>query len=156
MQTMEPSTKHTQKNFHVPQSAFMDSDMVLPLARIPKSSFFETHSPKTQLWEPAVDIFEDARQFIIEVELPGIDPHTVRIDISTNSLLIQGNPAPYPSMKSGTSHVPHDGPFTKHISLPAFIQKNKVHHHHENGVLILHAEKKHPSVPQSIKIHFEN
>lgn len=130
---------------------------MLPLAQIPKSAHFQSKDLRTQSWKPAVEIFESASQFVVEVELPGIDPESVDIDVSNHSVIVQN--LPYSRLQREPCNLSIDPgfiSFTRHIALPAPVEKNALKTSHANGVLTLNLPKTTPSIPKSIKIHFED
>jgi HSP20 family protein len=138
-------------------NSFEETNFMLPLAQIPKSAHCKTHDQRTHSWEPAVEIFENASQFIVEVELPGIDPEFVDIDISDLSIMIQSIPCGGLDRESRNISIdPGFITFTRYIALPAPVEKDALKSSHANGVLTLHLPKSTPSIPKSIKILFEN
>lgn len=130
---------------------------MLPLALIPKSASHESGNVRKCFWEPAVEIFENAHQLIVAVELPGIEPQWVHVDISDNCLVIQSNPSGNWDRKQReiVSKSVSDT-FTRSIALPVLVDKSDVKSTHVNGILTLHLPKAIPSIPKSIKVHFEN
>ncbi len=130
---------------------------MLPLARIPKSSHLDGISARNTFWKPETAIYEDTRQFIIVVELPGIEPQSVELVIEDNTIQIKGYNISLADKNIAVFPMGWDpGPFTRLISLPACVEKDQVRFHHENGALTLFLPKKAPSDPKTIKIHFEN
>lgn len=133
------------------------SSFMLPLARIPKSSHPDGESARKSFWKPETAIYEDTRQFIVVVELPGIDPQSVELDIDDNKIQIKGLSVPFADKNTTAFPTGWDpGPFTRLISLPACVEKERVQFHHENGALTMFLPKKAPSDPKTIIIHFEN
>lgn len=142
---------------HLNDSFMKETESALPLARIPKSASFESGNLRKQSWEPAVEIFENANQLIVEVELPGIEPKWVAVDVSDNALVIQ-------SCLPGNMNRNHkkraidlgSKTFARSIALPVPVDKSDVKSTHINGILTLQLPKAIPSIPKSIKVHFEN
>ena len=42
-------------------------------------------------WTPNVDIHEGASELVLNFELPGVDPSSVRLSVNGNSLILRGN-----------------------------------------------------------------
>ncbi len=146
MFTLSNSTEHNHR-------ALRDKpDSKLSLALLPKS--YVVSESDISSWEPATQIFEESDQFIVDVELPGIDPDKVNATVKDDSIDIQSSVS-----QSSDLLQPFDrdsGPFAVNISLPAQVVKNNVTQKHENGILTLSLPKKTQSVPVPIKINFEN
>jgi HSP20 family molecular chaperone IbpA len=50
--------------------------------------FFEPGGTAQHAWEPPVDIIETARELLIEIALPGVDPRSASVSFSSGTLLI--------------------------------------------------------------------
>ncbi|GAB3428327.1 Hsp20/alpha crystallin family protein [Massilia solisilvae] len=71
-------------------------------------------------WEPPVDVFETARQFIIVVALPGVAAEQLQIDIDGHAILVRGQRRQPPAAAAGLIHrleLPY-GHFERRIELP--------------------------------------
>lgn len=149
-------TQATDSNFYgAAQSA--DFDIVLPLARLPKSALPHRKDNLIPVWRPAVEIYESAQQFVVKVELPGIDPDEVDVEVSESSLLIHSSKDYFKRKKNrSSSSLPEFQDFTRFIALPAAIHTESAEIIHQNGELTVNLPKHSPSQPKSIKIHFEN
>lgn len=145
------SIEHCSKSF-IDETGYM-----LPLAHIPKSASHESGNVRKRFWEPAVEIYENANQLIVTVELPGIEPQLVHVDISDHCLVIQSNPAEnWDRKQREIASKSGSDTFTRSIALPVPVDKSDVKSTHVNGILTLHLPKAIPSIPKSIKVHFEN
>ncbi|MGQ9618308.1 MAG: Hsp20/alpha crystallin family protein [Candidatus Aminicenantia bacterium] len=52
--------------------------------------FFELASPFQAIWRPNLDIYENEKEFILEVELPGVNKEDIKLSISNDRLQIRG------------------------------------------------------------------
>jgi HSP20 family protein len=50
--------------------------------------FFEPGGTGEHVWEPPVDIVETARELLIEIALPGVDPRSAKVSFASGTLLI--------------------------------------------------------------------
>ncbi len=53
-------------------------------------------SPSAQMpcWAPFVEVFETVGEVVVRATMPGIDPKTLRVDVSGDSVLIEGEARP--------------------------------------------------------------
>ncbi len=146
MFTFSDNTKNSRR---IPRDK---PDSKLSLALLPKA--FVVRETDDLSWGPATKIFEESDRFIVDVELPGINPDVVDATVNDTAVLVQ-------SALSQSSDCQHCfdsecGPFSVNISLPAQVVKSNVTQKHENGILTLYLPKMTKSVPIPIKINFQN
>ncbi|MGE0683461.1 MAG: Hsp20/alpha crystallin family protein [Candidatus Binatia bacterium] len=108
------------------------------------SSFFQNNlaqkpSPEhgSVNWSPAVDVSENADAFVFTVELPGIKPEAVEIEVKDNHLTIKGKRQPM-EPKDGV-HVHHrerpSGHFARVFRLHKAVDAEKVTATYRDGLL---------------------
>jgi HSP20 family molecular chaperone IbpA len=71
-------------------------------------------------WEPPVDVFENRRQFVIVVALPGVAPAQLQVEIDGQAIIVRGQRRQPPAAASGLIHrleLPY-GHFERRIELP--------------------------------------
>ena len=105
-------------------------------------------------WVPAVDIYEDENQLVLSAEVPGIDEKDVEIKIEDSTLIIQGERKMEKETKEENYHRIERsyGSFYRSFSLPNYIDQDKIHAEHENGVLKITMPKKPELKPRKVKI----
>lgn len=105
-------------------------------------------------WLPAIDISEDPHQLQVRVELPGLDPKGLEIDVTEDRLVIAGEKKQTASKSgNGWSHVESQyGEFSRTIPLPAPIDPEKVTARFENGVLTIDLAKAATSVSRKVLV----
>lgn len=111
-------------------------------------SYSDFGAAAMQDFTPNIDLEEKENQYIVSVDLPGIDKDKVNIRVKGQQLVIQG-------MRE-TSHVTEDdthgyfaqersyGSFARTIALPGPVDEANVRAEYNNGVLVItlpHAEK---------------
>ena len=105
----------------------------------------------TQTWLPPVDVRETEEHYLILVDLPGIEPDTVMVEIEDNVLTISGE---RPQDESGTlfrRERPY-GEFQRSLRLPEGCDVDNVVADFRNGVLELRVPKPVERRPRKIAI----
>jgi HSP20 family protein len=96
-------------------------DVVEQAERLRRQFFRLTSSERTPTWEPPVDVFEDEREIVIVVAMPGVSTDGVQVLREADVLVVRGfRPMPL----SGAHHrvrqleIPY-GVFERRIVLPS-------------------------------------
>jgi len=111
----------------------------------------------TRQWHPAVDITESANGFHIVMDLPGIKPEDVSIEIEDNQLKISGErkqPETAPLKKHHNERV--IGAFSRQFRLPKDADATQVNASFETGVLTIDINKQEESKPRKVSINVKN
>jgi len=105
-------------------------------------------------WAPAVDIYEDENQLVLSAEVPGIEEKDVEIKIEDSTLIILGERKMQKETKEENYHRIERayGSFYRSFTLPNYIDQEKIHAEHENGVLKITMPKKPELKPRKVKI----
>ena len=114
-------------------------DMLDQVERMHRQFFRLSASPRAQLrWEPPVDVFEDGRDLVIVVALPGVVAERVEVAVDAGTLLVRAErPLPF----AGTCHqiqqleIPY-GIFERRIPLPE-TPFHSVSHELTHGCLVV-------------------
>src|SRR5580765_1555036 len=72
------------------------------------------------VWEPPVDVFEDEREVVIVVALPGVPPERIEVSTESTTLVVRAEcPLPFAGSRSGVERleIPY-GYFERRIRLP--------------------------------------
>lgn len=103
---------------------------------------------------PAVDMYEDQDNIIVETQLAGIDPEKVDISIENNVLSIKGESEKKSEVddKSYYRKEIRRGSFFRSIPLPFKVDGDKASAINEEGVLRISIPKAPEIKPKSIKI----
>jgi HSP20 family protein len=88
-------------------------------------------------WAPALDLAEGRDQFVVRVELAGVDPKEIEITVSGGTLTIQGERKLEREEKDGHYHRMERsyGPFLRTVRLPSAVEEEKVKAQYKDGVL---------------------
>ncbi len=127
--------------------SFEDMDKIFsdfsPVLRGAKSGFM-----------PAVDVYEEKDNVIVESELAGIDPEKVDIAIENDVLTIKGESEKKSEVEDKNYYRKEirSGSFYRSIPLPAHVIGDKASAQAKDGVLKISIPKAAESKPKKIKI----
>jgi HSP20 family protein len=105
-------------------------------------------------WAPLVDITEDSHEYLLHVELPGIEKDQVKLTVENGTLLISGERESEREVKNRKYHRMERsyGSFLRSFSLPDDADGNKIKAEFKNGMLKVHLPKTEAAKPKSIEI----
>ncbi len=103
---------------------------------------------------PAVDVYEDKDNVIVETQLAGIDPEKVDISIENDVLSIKGESEKKSEVEDKNYYRKEirRGSFYRNVPLPTHVEGNKASAIAEDGVLKVSIPKLKNGGAQSIKI----
>lgn len=100
-------------------------------------------------WYPPADVYEDDANYVIAVDLPGIDRSALEISIDDNRLAIKGTREV--EVPSSRAERP-SGRFLRKFSVPASIDQQSIKAEFSNGVLEVRLPKLKEQKAQRIEI----
>jgi HSP20 family protein len=105
-------------------------------------------------WQPAVDIYEETDGLVLKAELPGVKKDDVEVQIEGNVLTLRGKRRQEKDVKGDKYHrlERHYGAFLRSFTLPAGIERDKVHAEYRDGVLTLTLPRAEEDKPKKIKV----
>lgn len=123
-------------------------------------SFFERRPARVEEvseWFPSLDVSETDTDYIVKVEVPGIDPKDINISLMNNLLTIKGEKKQEKEEKDENYHLIERsyGSFTRSIRLPSQVQSDKINATYKNGVLKITLPKTEEAKKKEIKIQVE-
>jgi HSP20 family protein len=96
-------------------------DLIEQAERMHRQFFrLSASAPARAVWEPPVDVFEDEREVIVVVALPGVPPDRVEVSNESGTLVIRAEcPLPLTGSRRVVRHmeIPY-GYFERRIRLP--------------------------------------
>ncbi len=106
------------------------------------------------IWQPPVDIFEDAESLIIKAEHPGIDQKDIDVRIEDNTLTLRGERRQDQDIRKENYHriERYYGSFQRSFALPTTIDQEKVKATCDRGVLTIVLPKKEEIKPKQISV----
>lgn len=103
---------------------------------------------------PAIDMYEDRDNVIVETQLAGIDPEKVDISIENDVLTIKGESEKKSEVEDKNYYRKEirRGSFYRSVPLPAKVDGDKASAFVEDGILKIAVPKASESKPKTIKI----
>ena len=105
-------------------------------------------------WNPAVDVEEKEKEYIISTDIPGLSKKDVKISMSNNVLSISGERKHDSDNNVDNYHYRERtiGTFSRSFNLPDTIAEDKVTANCKNGILIVTLPKKEAALPKEREI----
>jgi HSP20 family protein len=106
-------------------------------------------------WAPAVDIYEQDGNIVLQAELPGLDPKDVDVRVENNVLTLRGQRSFDERVKKDNYHRVERsyGSFTRSFTLPNVVDTDKIQANYKDGVLRLTLPTKEEAKPKQIAIN---
>ena len=104
---------------------------------------------ETADWYPAADVYDRNEEYLIEVDLPGIDRSALEINIDDDRLVIKGTRA------SGGEPVKSQRPmgsFLRTFNVPASVDQKQIKAQYKDGVLEIRLPKQKEQKAKRIEI----
>ncbi len=109
-----------------------------------------------QLWVPAMDVAEKADAYLINVELPGVEPDHVEINFEQNVLTIRGTKPSSFDAANGEYRVYTaervTGEFERSVRLPDFVDSERIEASYAHGLLTIVVPKAQAAQPRRIEV----
>lgn len=103
---------------------------------------------------PAIDVYEDKDNVIVEASMPGMEVKDVEISVENDVLTIQGQNESQSEVdeKNYYRKEVRAGSFYRQVVLPHSVQGDKAKADYEKGILKITLPKREETKPKSIKI----
>ena len=114
----------------------------------------EDNTLTTGRWTPAVDIAEKDDHFLIEADIPGVDPEDIEVSVENGFLTVKGErESESKEDKNGYTRVERShGSFYRRFSLPDTANCENVTAKSNKGVLQIKVGKSEATKPQKITV----
>jgi HSP20 family protein len=101
-------------------------------------------------WCPAADVYEADGEYVIAVDLPGIDRATLDVSVDENRLTVKGSrPEGHTTQHRG--ECPR-GKFLRTFSVPGSVDQKAIKADYKDGVLEVHLPKRSERKAQRVEI----
>jgi HSP20 family protein len=115
--------------------------------------FFERRDNPVGNWVPRMETYRKDSEYVIRVDLPGVNPNDVHVHAEGNVLIITGE-------RKGEERGPEYretfyGKFERQIALPHGVEADKIAAHYEHGVLEVRVPLPAQLVGRNIPIQIE-
>lgn len=116
--------------------------------------FFEDSIWNGVDFTPALDVYQDNDNVIVETPLPGVDPEKVDITIENDVLTISGNTEDEKEIKRENYYRKEvrKGSFSRSVILPMSVKAEKAEAHSEKGILKITIPKAEEAKPKKISV----
>ena len=98
-----------------------------------------------QYWVPAMDAWETEQAFVVQVDLPGLNPEQVDVSFDKNTLVIRGTRSdtiPSDEAEKRVFFVERaPGAFSRTLRFPQYVEASKIEAKFNNGVLTVTVPK---------------
>ena len=103
---------------------------------------------------PPVDVYEDEHNFILKIEVPGVEEKDIDVRIENNTLIVHGERKFEKEEKEENyRRVERQyGSFTRSFTLPNSVDPGQVSAHYDKGVLKVNLAKKAEAKPKQIRV----
>jgi HSP20 family protein len=103
---------------------------------------------------PTMNLREETDRYVVEAELPGIDPKDVEIEVHGNTLTIRGERKQQEQKKGERMHRLESryGLFQRTLTLPQNSDPDRVHAEYRHGILHVFIPKDRSNAPRRIEI----
>ena len=92
-------------------------------------------------WIPAADVYEDEREYLLALDLPGIDREGLDVSLDDGRLVIRGERKGQEGLHARRTERPQ-GRFVRTFSLPDAVDRASISADYKDGVLLLHLPKR--------------
>jgi HSP20 family protein len=108
----------------------------------------------TSRFVPHVNVAETEKEFEVTVELPGLKPEQVKVELKNGELWIEGERKEENEEKGKTFHRVERsyGEFRRVIGLPSAVEEEKIEAKFEHGLLTITAPKTEEAKPKHIQV----
>ena len=97
-------------------------------------------------WTPVADVYENESEFVIAIDLPGIERSALEVSLDENRLTVRGERAPEEAGTRRDSSGGRGRPFGRFLSrfgpLPATVDRKNIAADYSDGVLRLRLPKR--------------
>lgn len=118
------------------------------------SRIFEEDTWNDFDFTPAVDVYQDKDNVIVETPLPGVDPEKVDITIENDVLTISGQSEDQQEVKRENYYRKEvrKGSFSRSVILPMSVKADQAEAHSEKGILKIMIPKAEEAKPKKISV----
>ena len=102
-------------------------------------------------WIPAADVYEDEREYLLALDLPGINREALDVGLDDGRLVIRGERAAADGLRARRAERPQ-GRFVRTFSLPDAVDRGRISADYKDGVLLLHLPKRDERQGRRLKI----
>ncbi len=118
--------------------------------------FNDAVATRQSSFAPSMNISENEKQFIIDVEIPGMEKENIDVNLENRRLTVSGERSfESESEENGTKYhrvERHYGSFSRTLQLPESVNDESIEATYKNGVLNIKIDKSEDKVKKQIDI----
>lgn len=101
-------------------------------------------------WRPATDVYETATEFVVQMDLAGMDPAQIQVDFEGQSLVVRGvrSESADPGRKHFHTMEINVGPFVRRVPVIEGVDADSATATYRGGFLFVTFRKGEPRVPR--------
>jgi HSP20 family protein len=117
------------------------------------SRFFDRSDNSSDRWVPRMETYRKDKEYVVRLDLPGINPNDVHVQAEGNLLTITGERK---AEEEGPAYQEtFYGNFERQVALPQGVEADKISAHYEHGVLEIRVPLPEQLVGRQIPIQIE-
>lgn len=116
--------------------------------------FNDAVATRQSAFAPSIDISETEKQFLIDVELPGVNKDDIEVNLENGRLTISGE-RKFESEENGKQYhrvESHYGSFTRSFHLPENVDDKSISASYKDGILNITIDKSEEKMKKQIKV----
>jgi HSP20 family protein len=118
--------------------------------------FDDRTAPANHVWYPAMDVVDEQDRLVVNVDLPGIDPKDVQVNLQNDVLTVHGERKHGPESNGKVlKREQVYGSFTRTLELPYRVQVDAVKAQYRNGVMSIALPKAEEHIGRQIPVELE-
>jgi HSP20 family protein len=116
--------------------------------------FNDAVATRQHAFAPSIDISETDKQYVIDVEVPGLDKKDIELNVDNNTLTISGERKFEHKEEEKHYHRVESsyGSFSRSFSLPDNVNSESIQATYNNGILNITIDKSEQKMKKQIKI----
>lgn len=103
-------------------------------------------------WVPVADVYEHPKEFVVALDLPGIDRETLGIDLENDRLIIKGIRVTSNGEAPQHRSERPQGKFNRSFSVPPAVDHSRIGAEYKDGVLIVRLPKRSEEKTRAVRI----
>jgi len=116
---------------------------------------FEEDFWRTSAFSPAMDVYQDKDNVMVETVLPGVDPDKVEISVENDVLTLSGTSEEKREVKNEDYYRKEirQGSFSRSVILPMTVKSDQAEAHYDKGILKITLPKAEEAKPKKITVN---
>lgn len=116
--------------------------------------FSDAVATRRNSFAPSIDISETEKQYVIDVEVPGMNKKDINLNVENNTLTISGERKFEKEEDNKQYHrvETHYGSFSRSFTLPENADYDSINASYKNGILTITVDKSEKSLKKQIEI----